>query len=178
MTIALRLGTAVILTLSGVPTAHGETGFLDRSIVLSGQAYRYAVYVPADFTAARTWPVLVALHGDGAQGDDGLLPTARGLAEHIRQRRGDFPAIVVFPQAPRGARFMYPVAMQELVIAQLDRTIEEFRGDRRRIYVAGYSMGAGSAYRIAYRWPERFAAFLHCGSRRSAPGCARGQCRS
>jgi predicted peptidase len=157
---ALRLDIAVIFTLVIVAAAHAETGFVDRSIVLSGEMYRYAVYVPADYTAARTWPVIIALHGDGAQGDDGLRPTARGLAEQIRQRRGDYPAIVVFPQAPRGARFMYPLAMQELVIAQLDRTLEEFKGDPQRVYLLGYSMGAGSVYRVAYRWPERFAALV------------------
>jgi predicted peptidase len=156
----LRLTIAAILTVVGLAAVHAETGFVDRAVVLTGQTFRYTVYVPADYTPARTWPVIVALHGDGAQGDDGLLPTARGLADQIRLRRRDFPAIVVFPQAPPGARFMYPLAMQEMVIAQLDRTIEEFNGDRQRVYLVGYSMGAGGVYRIAYRWPERFAALV------------------
>jgi predicted peptidase len=141
-------------------SAQADTGFLDRSVVISGETHRYQVYVPAEFTSERKWPVIVALHADGSQGSDGLLQTARGLAEQIRQRRAEFPAIVVFPQARVATRFMAPVAMQDLVITQVDRTVAEFNGDVGRIYLVGYSMGGGSVYRIAYRWPERFAALV------------------
>ena len=50
--------------------------------------------------------------------------------------------------------------MQDLVIAQLDRTIAEFKGDPARVYLMGYSMGGASVYRIGYRWPEKFAALV------------------
>jgi predicted peptidase len=48
--------------------------------------------------------------------------------------------------------------MQEMVIAQIDRTIEEFAVDPDRVYLTGFSMGAAGVYGMAYRWPERFAA--------------------
>lgn len=139
------------------PLAHADTGFLDRSVSIGGESYRYQVFVPAEYAADRSWPVIVDLHGDGSQGSDGLLQTARGLANQIRQRRPAFPAIVVFPQAKVGTRFVAPAAMQELVIAQLDRIIAEFKVDPARVYLTGYSMGGASVYRMAYRWPERFA---------------------
>jgi predicted peptidase len=140
--------------------AQAETGFLDRWVVIGGETYRYQVYVPSEYTAQRKWPVIVALHGDGSQGSDGLLQTSRGLADQIRQRRSQFPAIVVFPQARVGTRFMAPAQMQDLVIAQTDQTVAEFNGDVARLYLAGYSMGGGSVYRIAYRWPQKFAALV------------------
>jgi predicted peptidase len=145
--------------LSCVP-AYGETGFLDRSVVIGAETYRYQVYVPAEYTSETRWPVIVALHGDGSQGSDGLLQTRRGLAEQIRQQRAAFPAVVVFPQARPGTRFIAPAAMQELVIAQLNRTLAEFHGDPARVYLMGYSMGGGSVYRLAYRWPDSFAALV------------------
>jgi predicted peptidase len=107
-----------VLVFLAAPT-QAETGFLDRSVLIGGETYRYQVYVPADYTPQRKWPVIVALHGDGSQGSDGLLQTTRGLAEQIRQRRSQFPAIVVFPQARVGTRFMAPAAMQDLVSAQM-----------------------------------------------------------
>jgi predicted peptidase len=148
-----------VLVFLAAPT-QAETGFLDRSVLIGGETYRYQVYVPADYTPQRKWPVIVALHGDGSQGSDGLLQTTRGLAEQIRQRRSQFPTIVVFPQARVGTRFMAPAAMQDLVIAQMDQAVAEFNGDVARLYLTGYSMGGGSVYRIAYRWPQRFAALV------------------
>ena len=45
-------------------------------------------------------------------------------------------------------------------MAELDRTIAEFRVDPARVYLHGYSMGGGGGYRLACRWPERFAAVV------------------
>ena len=134
-----------------------ETGFLDRTIKTGTAIYRYQVYVPADYTRAKSWPVIIFLHGDGGQGEDGLLPTARGLGDAIRFDRAHFPGVAVFPQAQKGKRWL-DSDMQDLVIAELDQTMTEFGGDPLRVYLTGFSMGATGAYRIAYRWPNRFAA--------------------
>src|SRR5665213_2559981 len=146
--------TAFLLTFSDV---FADTGFLDRSVAFQGESYSYQVYVPANYTPESMWPVITDLHGNGRQGNDGIQATRNGLAELIREDRSLFPAIVVFPQAKVGTRCMFP-AMEELVMAELDRTISEFHGDSRRLYLTGFSMGATGAYRIAYRWPDKFAA--------------------
>lgn len=145
------------LLLLAQPSIGADTGFLDRSVTIGGLTYRYQVYVPADYSRTRTWPVLVDLHGNGAQGGDGLIQTIRGMAEQIRRDRSRFPAIVVFPQAADSKRW-FEGDMQELVIAELDKVMAEFRGDPDRVSLTGFSMGATGAYRMAYRWPDRFAA--------------------
>lgn len=145
-------------------SAFAETGFLDRSVTVGNKTYHYQVYVPADHASKKTWPVVVQLHGNGAQGPDGLLPTARGMADYIRLNRSRFPAVAVFPQAESGKRWL-DGDMEELVIAELDRTMAEFNGDPSHVYLAGFSMGATGAYRIAYRWPTRFAAIFAVAGR-------------
>jgi predicted peptidase len=144
--------------------AFADTGFLDRSVTVGNKTYRYQVYVPADHASKKAWPVVVQLHGNGGQGPDGLLPTARGMADYIRLNRSRFPAVAVFPQAETGKRWL-DGDMEELVIAELDRTMAEFNGDPSRVYLAGFSMGATGAYRIAYRWPIRFAAIVAIAGR-------------
>jgi predicted peptidase len=139
--------------------ANAETGFLDRTITIGAELYRYQVYVPADYTPTKTWPVIVSLHGNGRQGSDGILQTGTDFAIRIRENRAPFPAIVVFPQAKVGTRWFYP-QMQQLVMTELDRTIAEFRVDTTRLYLHGYSMGATGSYRLAYKWPDRFAAVV------------------
>ena len=139
--------------------ALAETGFLDRTVAVGAEQYRYQVYVPSDYTASTAWPVIVSLHGNGRQGYDGVLPTGTDFAIRIRENGAPFPAIVVFPQARPGTRWFHP-QMQRMVMAELDRTIAEFHVDPARVYLHGYSMGGGGAYRLAWKWPERFAAVV------------------
>jgi predicted peptidase len=159
---------AAIVVALGLLVAHAsvvaDTGFLDRSVTIGAVTYRYQVYVPAEHTRAQLWPVIVDLHGGGSQGPDGLRQTAQGLAQQIRLKRSRFPAVVVFPQAEVG-KWWLSGDMEELVMAELDRTVSEFGGDPARLYLTGFSMGATGAYRIAYRWPTRFAALAMIAGR-------------
>ena len=154
---------AIILTVAaavpGGQSRQTDTGFLDRNVVLDGVIHRFQVYVPAEYTPDKAWPILVDLHGNGAQGDDGLRQTAHFLADQIRLNRSRFPLIAVFPQAARGTTWDSS-AMQGMVIAEIDKTLTEFHGDPRRLYLSGFSMGGAGAYQIAARWPERFAALV------------------
>ena len=154
----VRLCLAAVAALLTSP-ALAETGFLDRTVAVGAERYRYQVYVPSDYTPSTAWPVIVSLHGNGRQGSDGMLPTGTEFAARVRENRAPFPAIVVFPQAQAGMRWFYP-QMEQLVMAELDRTIAEFRVDPARVYLHGFSMGAAGAYRIACKWPERFAAVV------------------
>ncbi len=159
---------AVIGAFAVASPALAETGFLDRSLTVETQTFRYQVYVPLEFDTGKAWPVIIYLHGNGSQGTDGLLPTRQGLADQVRQQRSEFPAIILFPQTLTSWE---ESATEELVMAELEKTISEFRGDRARVYLTGHSMGAAGAYRIAYRWPERFAALVAVAGRvDDAPG--------
>src|ERR1041384_5704841 len=87
-----------------------ETGFLDRTVTVSGTSYHYQVYVPANYSTQPKWPVILFLHGAGERGGDGLLQTAVGLAPAIRLAPGKWPAIVVFPQAPTDSAWVGQMA--------------------------------------------------------------------
>jgi predicted peptidase len=151
----LALSLAALLT----SPLGAQTGFVDRTVFVGAESYRYQVYVPADYAPSTAWPVIVSLHGNGRQGTDGLLQTGTDFAIRIRENRAPFPAIVIFPQAKPGTRWFYP-EMEELVMAELRRTIAEFRTDMTRLYLHGYSMGGTGSYRIAFRWPAVFAAMI------------------
>jgi predicted peptidase len=148
----------VAALLSSAPI-FADTGFLDRSVTLKGVTHRYQVFVPSGYTPTREWPIVVDLHGGGAQGSDGIRQTAHFLADQIRLRRGRFPLIAVFPQAATGTDWLEP-EMQDLVLAEIDSSLAEFHSDPKRVYLTGFSMGAGGVYRLAARFPERFAALV------------------
>src|SRR5699024_7986220 len=65
-----------------------------RSFTDGGVAYQYQVFFPEDYEPKLPWPVIVALHGSAEKGDDGEKQVHVGLANVVRERVHDFPAIV------------------------------------------------------------------------------------
>ena len=175
---AVRLAMAV-LALACLPRAAAaarETGFLDRTVTLVGEAYRYQVYVPRGASPREHLPIILALHGSGERGGDGVLQTQVGLGEAVRRAPDRWRAIVVFPQAREGTDWQGRSA--EMALAALDREARAFRTDPRRVYLTGLSLGGNGAWYLAYHHPERFAAVVPvCGfvtARASAPAIVPG----
>jgi predicted peptidase len=142
-----------------------ETGFLDRTVSVDAEVYRYQVFVPQDFDTHKKWPVILFLHGVGERGDDGLLQTDIGIAHAIRKGVSRFPFIMVMPQCrkDKNQRWIHE-AMQAQALAALDQSIKEFHGDRERIYLTGLSMGGYGVWDLAAKYPGKFAAYVPiCG---------------
>src|SRR6266404_7702433 len=59
----------IALLASSMSYASHETGFLNRAVKVNGTLYRYQVYLPADWTKSKQWPVILFLHGAGERGD-------------------------------------------------------------------------------------------------------------
>lgn len=150
-----------MLTLAVATAAPGQeptTGFLERSVRIGDVTHAYKVYVPPGFDASRRWPVILFLHGAGEGGTDGVRQTEVGLGRVLRTDPERFPAVVVFPQAPRGQVWLGDLA--RAATTALDQTIVEFRGDPDRIYLAGLSLGAYGCWVMAFENPQRYAAIV------------------
>ncbi|HEX2569314.1 MAG TPA: prolyl oligopeptidase family serine peptidase [Polyangia bacterium] len=105
---------------------------------------------------------MLFLHGSGERGDDGALQTTVGLGPLLRARPEVFPGVVVLPQCPPHAIWADEVA--ELALAALEEALTEYGGDRRRVYLAGMSMGGFGTWYLALRAPGMFAALVPiCG---------------
>lgn len=131
--------------------------FLTRDIPGGDAAARYAVYVPTTRETALL-PVILALHGSGERGTDGMRQTTVGFGEIVRAHGDDFPAIVVFPQAAPDETWRDASALRAL--AALDAALTEFRGDPARVYLTGLSLGGNGAWHLALAEPARFAALV------------------
>ena len=142
--------------------AHGrkqETGFLDRTTTIETVQYKYQVFVPDDWTPHRKWPVILALHGAGERGNDGVLQTDVGIGTAIRSNRSAFEAIVVMPQCPKNLWWILP-PMDDLAMTALAEATREFHGDAHRTYLTGLSMGGYGAWHLAQKHPGMFAALI------------------
>ncbi len=156
------LSLAWLIAVSPLRAQRVETGFLDRTVSVAGQPYRYQVYVPADYASKLRWPVILFLHGAGERGTDGLVQTNVGLGPAIRRAPVRFPAIVVFPQVPPDSQWVGTPA--DAALAALAQTTKEYHTDPARVYLTGLSMGGHGTWYLAYRHPELFAAIAPlCG---------------
>ena len=137
-----------------------ETGFLNRALVVNGEEYRCQVYVPREFHCSIKWPIILALHGGGEYGNDGIRQTAGALASVIRRFPERVPAIVVFPQAHADGKPGWHDAEGRAALAAVDEAISEFSGDPSRVYLTGSSAGGNGRWYLASRYPDRFAAVV------------------
>jgi predicted peptidase len=155
---------SLVLSLATLPYSAGalglDRGFLDRLVTVDGSVYRFRVFVPQGWSTTTVWPVILSLHGAGGYGSDGVSQTAEGLAPAIRRHPERFPALAVFPQSPASGTPGWQEIGGRIALAALDKTIEEFRGDRSRITLTGLSIGGNGAWYLAYHHPERFAGLL------------------
>jgi predicted peptidase len=175
--VARTTALAAIVTFWAAVARGGEpeTGFLERSVRVAGASHSYKVYVPPGYDPARRWPVILFLHGGGEAGTDGVRQTEVGLGAALRAHPARYPAVVVFPQAPRGEVWMGERA--RVALAALDAAIAEFGGDPDRVLLAGLSLGAYGAWVVASEAPDRYAAIVSVAGGIVAPPYMRARLR-
>ena len=154
----------IVAVLVLVAPAFGDalpTGFLDQSVVVEGNAQRYALYVPDNYTADKQWPLIVFLHGKGEQGDDNLKQTEVGIGRAIRLNRDWFPALVLMPQCPEDVFWDAAIPTIEAAMAQ---TRSNYNIDDRAISLTGLSLGGYATWIWGSTKTDTFAALMPiCG---------------
>src|SRR5262245_52504707 len=125
----------------------------------------YRLFVPPAYDKARSYPLILWLHGAGSVGNDNLKQISgaslRGTHTWIApQVQAKYPAFVLAPQSKSGAW----TADFATVLELLKSVEEEFNIDTTRIYVAGQSMGGFGTWHFITARPDLFAAAIPlCG---------------
>lgn len=161
-----RFATLALALLLGAcattPREEPPGKFVERTVDVAGVAHRYQVFVPSRKAGGKHPATILFLHGSGERGTDNQRQTEVGLGPHLRRHAADFPALVVFPQAPDGTSWNGIQA--RVALAALDAALDEFDGDDDRIVLTGISRGGYGVYELAMREPRRFAALVPvCG---------------
>jgi predicted peptidase len=130
------------------------------------------LFFPVGYDSARSWPVVLFLHGSGEVRGDDLEPTRVGLPKMLRLHPERLPAIVVIPQLRGTVRLVSRTARGAARI--LDTVITRYHGDPTRVTITGTSMGAWAAIQLAMDEPQRYAALLLFGGG-PCPNCFPGQ---
>ena len=132
---------------------------------IDGAALNYALWLPPRYNAPelaeKRWPLIVFLHGSG-EGDHWMSPTKPHASIPVRGELNDLPFLVAFPTL-RGSWSISALAERDVldVLADVEATR---RVDADRVHLVGLSMGGFAAWRIATRYPDRFASLvMFCG---------------
>jgi predicted peptidase len=134
----------------------------------------YRLFVPADYDAAKKYPLVLWLHGAAGRGSDNLLQISgdNRLGTHVwttAENQAKYRAFVLAPQVSETKAWARPHANGpassiRLALEILDAVEKEFHVDVSRVYVAGQSMGGEGVWAALAAAPGRFAAAVAlCG---------------
>ena len=183
--IALSAVIAVAVGVAWSQPAEPGTGDQHREYVFAptGETLPYRVYVPAAWDGDSALPILLFLHGAGAD-ENAYLDMSDGLLLRLAEEHGyivvsplGFRALgaygnplrlpAVFGESEAAAQQRAAVTLErkrELAFSELDVitvleiVTEAYGADRTRTFLAGHSMGSGGAWHLAARYPERWRA--------------------
>jgi predicted peptidase len=114
-------------------------------------AAKYLVVKPKDYDGREEYPLLIFLHGRGAQGDQLDLVKRHGPFKKIAEL--GLPLLIVAPQSPQDE--WWDIDMLEALVEEV---IDDLDVDEDRVYLTGLSMGGSATWQLAARRPEWFAA--------------------
>ena len=157
----------------------GRTGDFERHYVLDGahEIMPYRVYVPKTYAATKATPLVIALHGLGANEDsffDSYSQLPPKLAEEhgflmaapLGFRRDGFYGSNLMGASDAASRRRGEYSEKD-VLEVLRRMKAAYNVDESRIYLIGHSMGAIGTWALASKYPDMWAglaAFAGTGS--------------
>lgn len=142
-----------------------ELEFYD-SMISNGQERTYFVHLPSAYTASNSYPIIFAMHGGGALGYQGI----EGQSQ-LSELSDSENFIVVYPEGLEQLGFRTwnagdccPSATLlgtddvGFIVALLDKLTSELSINTKKVYATGFSNGGQLAYKLANRYPDKFAA--------------------
>ena len=115
--------------------------------------YDYLLYRPQT-TSTAPLPLVVYLHGSGEIGRGVSVLKKRNPCHWAKEKAGVFPFILAAPPATREGW------NSDKIVRLVERLCRDERIDPDRVYLTGFSMGGGAAFRIAGDRPDLFAAIV------------------
>jgi predicted esterase len=159
----------------------GRTGEFKRHYLMaeSGEIMPYHLYVPASYSGRKPVPLVVALHGNGANEDSFFLGGPRQVPL-MAEERGFLVVAPLGYRVDAGYGRTTPTSSQDPTLKRkrelseadvlhvLDLVRKAYRVDEDRIYLFGHSMGAAGTWYLGAKFPDRWAA-LACFSGPGVP---------
>jgi len=133
-----------------------EPGWRKRTVQVADGAKKYdveyLVRIPKDYTPKKSWPVLIAAHGQFGSGEDiGAM-----IQLILRDKIDNY--IVVAPTMPGAANFNGRLYQAQTHLLPLEWARSNLNVDDDRVYVTGYSQGGHVSWHLAVMFGHLLAA--------------------
>lgn len=183
-----RSVSLVVLMLSFFTSVFSQDlSLFEKKMFISGNdTLRYRLLLPENFDKTKKYPLVLFLHGAGERGSDNEKQLVHGMPKFVdAQNRKNFQCIVIAPQCPlnqswnsaktnrdvrpfvREFNYNNPIPKPlQLAIDLTNSIIDEGSVDKKKVVVAGLSMGGMGTFEAVGRFPKMFAA--------AAPICGGG----
>ena len=135
----------------------------------SGTTLQYQLYVPENYDASQSYPLIQFIPDSSAVGrgtDDVLTQGWGGLIWATEEEQAKHPAFVVVPvftETVVDDSFNHSSQI-DVAMRLLQSLTETWSIDTHRIYTTGQSMGGMTSFHLSVEYPDFFAAYLFVGS--------------
>ncbi len=143
--------------LHAMPTG---TGFSVRTVKSTGNDHKYSIFIPRDYSPSKEYPTIVFLHGIGEAGGDGKACRTVGIGPNIGKRDGNFPFIVLFPQAGWD---WTGKDQGQLVVDVVNDAKKDYAIDMDRLCLTGMSSGGKGTWVLGARYRGMWACLVPMG---------------
>jgi len=149
---AEQIATAIQAGRDPMAGITGEVRLAYRSS-LDGVLMPFRIYVPANYTAKHSWPLLVFLHG--GQCDENTFMNSEVL-QPLAERLG-YLIVAVNGRGPSSGYTKQSGAQQD-VLDDMALMQKYYNIDSNRIFLSGHSMGGSGTWTIGLAFRDKFAA--------------------
>jgi acetyl esterase/lipase/regulation of enolase protein 1 (concanavalin A-like superfamily) len=122
----------------------------------------YRLFIPRNYTPARSYPLVLYLHSSGGLGRDNVKNVeigARIWAEPEKQEQ--YPCFIAAPQILNS---FWEDSVETVTLRLVEALTKEFNISENRIYLTGTSLGGRGTWVFLLNHPDRFAAAVPvCG---------------
>ncbi len=184
----LALLVALVVFLGSIPVSAVcfTTDIKPKEVMLyrtytyakDGSTMPYRLYVPEDYDTAKSYPVVVFLHGADKHGSDNEAQLDYMIDEVFEYHYAIKDSIVIAPQCTYGKYWVetdwtqgtydnsYPDRTElKKVVRIVEEICEEYSVNKNRIYAMGLSMGGFGTWSLLMNYSKIFAAGVPiCGA--------------
>ncbi len=182
----MKIKLVAILVLIQITALAQDSLYQKKIFVRKADTIKYRILYPKNYDRTKSYPLVLFLHGAGERGNENERQLIHGSKMFANQKtRESFPCIVIFPQCKKDSywssvkidREKLPLALTfdytreetkdlSMAIALTKHIMKTEAVNKKRVYIAGLSMGGMGTFEAVYRYPKLFAA--------AAPICGGG----
>jgi len=137
---------------AGRSYAKEKTGLIRQPVMVGGESFEALIEIPAEYDAAKKWPLRVQLHGGvGRPPQAGRQPQSQRIAGESQ--------IYIEPQASDDNAWWHQ-SQVDSILGLLDEVKRRYNVDETQTYVTGISDGGTGTYFFALREPNPWSACM------------------